>query len=197
MGEKRTHILDLPDEILLKISERVATIKVEGKLEYPVEVGYFRLRHVCRRFRAVVRNKPHLHPLRESHEKEYIWPLIEQIRAHDEKWVEARKRLRAQWLAKRKAAREKKRKSLEDNPIILSHSTSPPASGSVQGLGELRFRGHRPCPKCLESGHLLRNCPKPATRPPLHVLRVLGSTSTELPRTALLRAGVPKSFASG
>jgi hypothetical protein len=83
---------------------------------------------------TVVRNKPHLHPLRESHEKEYIWPLIEQIRAHDEKWIEVRKRLRAQWLAKREAAREKKRQSLD--PTILSYSTSPPASGSVQGLGE-------------------------------------------------------------
>jgi hypothetical protein len=102
MGEKRTHILDLPYKILSKISERVATIKVEGKVEYPVEVGYFHLRHVCQRFRAarsnfllVVKHKPHLHPLRESHEKEYIWPLIEQICAHDEKWVKARKQLRA------------------------------------------------------------------------------------------------------
>jgi hypothetical protein len=166
MDEKRTHILDLPDEILLKISERVAMLKVEGKEEYPVEVGYFRLRHVCRRFRAVVKNKPHPNPLRESHEKEYILPLIEQIRAHDENWVEAWTLLRAQWLAKREAARERKRQNLEGDPILSSYSNSPPASGSGQGLGELRFRGHRPCPKCLEGGHLLRNCPNP---PPVHL----------------------------
>jgi hypothetical protein len=166
MGKKRTHILDLPDEILLKTLERVATFKTEGKVEYPVEVGYFRLQHVCRRFRAVVRDKPHLHPLQESHERDYIWPLIEQICAHDEKWVETRTRLRVQWMAKQEDAREKKRQNEQDNSISLSHSNSSPASGSAQGLGKLRFRGHRPCPKCLEGGHLLRNCPNP---PRLHL----------------------------
>jgi hypothetical protein len=66
MDERRTHILDLPDEFLLKISERVAMVKIEGRKEYPVEVGYFRLRHVCRRFQAAVKDKPHLDPLREG-----------------------------------------------------------------------------------------------------------------------------------
>jgi hypothetical protein len=155
MGKKRTHILDLPDEILLKISERMATFKTEGKVEYPIEAGYFRLRHVCRRFRAVVRDKPHLHPLQELHERDYIWPLIEQICAHDEKWVEDRTRLRTQWMAKQEAAREKKRQNEQDNLISLSHSNSSPASGSAEGLRKLRFRGHEPCPKCLEGGHLL------------------------------------------
>jgi hypothetical protein len=64
-------------------------------------------------------------------------------------------------MAKQEAAREKKKQNAEDNPTSLSHSISSPASGSAQGLGELRFRGHRPCPKCLEGGHLLRNCPNP------------------------------------
>jgi hypothetical protein len=159
MGEKRTHISDLPDEIFLEIFERVATLKIGKKSGVPVEVGYLCLRHVCQRFRAVVRDKPHLHPLQESHEREYIWPLIEQIRAHDEKWVEAWTRLRAQWMAKQEAAREKKKQNEQDNPISVSHLTSSPASGSAQGLGEFRFRGHRHCPKCLEGGHLLRNCP--------------------------------------
>jgi hypothetical protein len=44
----------------------------------------------------------------------YIWPLIEQICAHDEKWVEAWTRLRAQWMAKQEAAREKNIQNVEE-----------------------------------------------------------------------------------
>jgi hypothetical protein len=162
MDEKRAHILNLPDEILLKISERVVCVKMEGKAEYPVDVGYFRLRHVCRRFRAVVREKPHINPLRETHEREYIWPLIEQIHAYDEKWVETRKQLRAQWVAKREAARKEKLQKKQDESKISSHSDSPLISGLAPVQGGLRFKGHRRrCQRCLEEGHWPKECRNP------------------------------------
>jgi hypothetical protein len=64
MDAKSTHILDLPDEILIRISKQVVMIKRDAyAVAYPVDVGYFRLGYVCRRFRAVLRNKPHLSSL--------------------------------------------------------------------------------------------------------------------------------------
>jgi hypothetical protein len=75
--------------------------------------------------------------------------------------VETRRRLRAQWVAKREAERERKNQRLKDDPKTSSYSDSSLPSGSVLGPGELRFKGHRLCPKCLEGGHLLRNCQNP------------------------------------
>jgi hypothetical protein len=98
MDAKSTHILDLPDEILLRISKQVVIIKPDAyAVACPVDVGYFRLRHVCRRFRPVLRNKPHLSSLGEWHERKYAWPLLKLAHAYDEKNEAAQKVRRAEW----------------------------------------------------------------------------------------------------
>jgi hypothetical protein len=125
MDAKSTHILDLPDEILLRISKQVVMIKPDAyAVAYPVDVSYFRLRYVCRRFRAVLRNKPHLSSLGEWHEREYDWPLLEQAHAYDEKNEAARKLWRAEWLTKQEAARKRSAQNSDDKQESLSHSSS-------------------------------------------------------------------------
>jgi hypothetical protein len=160
MDAKSTHILDLPNEILLRILERVVRIKPDAYANaYPVDVGYFRLRHVCRRFRAVLRNKPHLSSLGKWHERKYAWPLLEQAHAYDEKNEAGQKLRRAEWLTKREAARRRSAQNSEGKQESLSHSSSFLTSGSrIEHQGVLTSRQPRRCERGLGSGHPIKEC---------------------------------------